>query len=105
MKSSIIARYVLLFGLVAGLLNAAVGQVTPLNRAELAKVQAMLVKNLKGKPTIKSGEKEEIDGGWRITCVADVGSGGEFVFVVTSERSMTLGTIVSQKTGNTGKKS
>jgi F0F1-type ATP synthase delta subunit len=96
MKSSIVARYLLVFSLLTGVLCAAVGEVTPLTRAEVGKVQAMLAKNLKGKPTIKSGEKEEMDGGWKITCVADVGSGGEFVLVMNSERSMTLGTLVSQ---------
>jgi hypothetical protein len=97
MKSSVLARYVLVLGLLTGILRAAVGEVTPLNRGELSKVEAMLAKNLKGKPAIKSGEKEEIDGGWKITCVASVGSGGDFVLVLNSEKSMTLGTIVSQK--------
>jgi hypothetical protein len=97
MKSSTITRYLLVFGLLATVLRAAVGEVTPLTKPELGKVEAMLVKNLKGKPTIKSGEKEELDGGWKITCVAEVGSGGEFVLVLNSEKSMTLGTVVSQK--------
>jgi hypothetical protein len=96
MKLSLLTRYFVIFALVAGLVRAAVGEVTPLSRAELGKVEAMLVKNLKGKPTIKSGQKEELDGGWKITCVADVGSGGEFVLVLNAEKSMTLGTIVSQ---------
>lgn len=97
MKTSLIARYLLVFGLLAGVLRAAVGEVTPLNRGELTKVEAMLAKNLKGKPTIKSGDKEELDGGWKITCVAEVGTGGEFVLVLNAEKSMTLGTVVSQK--------
>jgi len=97
MKSSFILRCILVLGLLTGIVRAAVGEVTPLNRGELTKVEAMLAKNLKGKPAIKSGEKEEIDGGWKITCVATVGSGGEFVLVLNSEKSMTLGTIVSQK--------
>ncbi len=97
MNTSILARYLLVFGLLAGVLCAAVGEVTPLSRAELSKVEAMLAKNLKGKPTIRSGEKEEMDGGWKINCIASVGSGGEFVLVLHSEKSMVLGTIVSQK--------
>ena len=90
------ARYLFVFALLVSFLRAAIGEVTPLSRAELTKVEAMLVKALKGKPTVKSGEKEELDGGWKITCVADVGSGGEFVLVVNSEKSMTLCTVVSQ---------
>ncbi len=97
MKSSVVARYTLIVSLLVGALQAAVGEVSPLSKAELTKVESMLAKNLKGKPAIKSGEKEEIDGGWKITCVANVGSGGEFVLVLNSERSMTLGSIVSQK--------
>jgi F0F1-type ATP synthase delta subunit len=96
MKSSIVARYLIIFSLLVGVLRAAVGEVTPLTKAELTKVEALLTKNLKGKPSVKSGEKEELDGGWKITCVAEVGSGGEFTLVVTSEKSMTLGTVVSQ---------
>jgi hypothetical protein len=96
MKSSLLARFALTFGLVAGIMNAAVGDTSPLSKAELTKVEAMLTKNLKGKPTIKSGTKEELDGGWKITCVADVGSGGEFELVLNAEKSMTLGSIVSQ---------
>src|SRR5688572_17232404 len=101
MKSSVLARYLLAFGLLAGVLNAAVGEVTPLSRAELTKVEAMLAKNLKGKPTIKSGQKEELDGGWKITCVAEVGSGGEFELVLNAEKSLTLGSIVSQNPSKT----
>jgi Shikimate 5'-dehydrogenase C-terminal domain len=97
MKSSLLVRCLFVFGFLAGALHAAVGQVSALNRAELVKVDAILVKNLKGKPTIKSGENEELDDGWKITCVADVGAGGEFVLVLNSEKSMTLGTLVSQK--------
>ena len=95
MKKSI-ACYIVAFGLLAGIARAAVGEVSPLSRAELTKVEAMLAKNLKGKPTIKSGQKEELDGGWKITCVAEVGSGGEFELVLNAEKSMTLGSIVSQ---------
>lgn len=104
MKASLVARYALLVSLFAGALQAAVGEVTPLNKAELAKVQSMLAKNLKGKPAVKSGEKEEIDGGWKITCVADVGSGGEFLLVLNSEKSLTLGSVISQKPNVPAKK-
>lgn len=96
MKLTTLARYFVSLILVAGLVHAAIGEVTQLNRADLTKVEAMLTKVLKGKPTVKSGQKEEIEDGWKITCVADVGSGGEFVLVVTSEKSMTLGSVVSQ---------
>ena len=96
MKSSLLARCVLAFSLLAGIMNAAIGDTSPLSKAELTKVQAMLAKNLKGKPTIKSGTKEELDGGWKIVCVADVGSGGEFELVLNAEKTMTLGSIVSQ---------
>jgi hypothetical protein len=95
MKKSVIC-FLLAFGLLAGIARAAVGEVSQLSRAELTKVEAMLAKNLKGKPTIKSGSKEELDGGWKITCIADVGSGGEFELVLNAEKSMTLGSIVSQ---------
>jgi hypothetical protein len=95
MKKSITC-YLVAFGLLAGIAQAAVGDVSQLSRAELTKVEALLAKNLKGKPTVKSGQKEELDGGWKITCVADVGSGGEFELVVNSEKSMVLGSIVSQ---------
>jgi len=96
MKLPSLARYFVSFALLSGLVHAAIGEVTPLNRADLTKVEAMLTKVLKGKPAVKSGQKEEIEDGWKITCVAEVGSGGEFVLVVTSEKSMTLGSVVSQ---------
>src|SRR3954470_15000603 len=96
MKSSLLARYVLGFALVTGIMNAAVGDTSPLSKAELTKVEAMLAKNLKGKPTIKSRTKQKLDGGWKITCVADVGSGGEFELVLNAEKSLTLGSVVSQ---------
>lgn len=91
-----VARRFVSLALITGLAHAAIGEVTQLNKADLTKVEAMLTKVLKGKPIVKSGQKEEIEDGWKITCVADVGSGGEFVLVVTAEKSMTLGSIVSQ---------
>lgn len=97
MKSPLVARFALVLGLLAGAVQAFAGEVTPLSKAELAKVESLLAKNLKGKPAVKSGEKEAIEGGWRITCVANVGSGGEFVLVLNAENSLTLGSIVSQK--------
>jgi hypothetical protein len=96
MKLSTIARRLFSLALFTGIVHAATGEVTPLSRSDTAKVEAMLTKVLKGKPTVKSGQKEELEDGWKITCVAEVGSGGEFVLVVTSEKSMTLGSIVSQ---------
>lgn len=81
----------------AGSLSAAVGDVTPLNRADLTKVDAILTKLLKGKPTTLSGTKEELDAGWRIACTASVGSGGNYDFVVKAEKTMTLGYIETQK--------
>jgi hypothetical protein len=93
----IVARCLLAFCLLAGLLNAAVGDVSPLSRADIGQVEAVLTKNLKGKPTVQSGTKQEVDGGWKITCVATVGSGGDYDLVVMTEKSMVLGYIESQK--------
>jgi hypothetical protein len=104
MKSSLFTRLVMIAGLLASALPAWAAEATPLTKAELTKVEAMLAKNLKGKPSIKSGEKEAIEGGWKITCVANVGSGGEFVLVLNSETSLTLGSIVSQKPNVSAKK-
>jgi hypothetical protein len=58
--------------------------------------KAVLAKNLKGKPTVQSGTKQEIDGGWKFNVVANVGPGGAFDLVVMTEKSMTLGYIESQ---------
>jgi len=99
MKTSMFVRYLFIFGFLAGVHCSAIAEVTSLNRGELSKVEAVLAKDLKGKPVVKSGEKEELDGGWKITCVADIGSGGEYILVLTTEKSMTLGTVVSQSPG------
>lgn len=93
----IVKRYILAFALSAGLLHAAVGDVTPLSRADISQVEAVLTKNLKGKPSVQSGTKQEVDGGWKINCTATVGSGGTYDLVVMAEKSMTLGYIESQK--------
>ena len=53
---------------------------------------------LKGKPVVHGGRKQEGNGGWKINCRAAVGSGGDFQFVVMTERSLTLGYVESQKT-------
>jgi hypothetical protein len=96
-KNKIVAGSVLAFLLSAGFLNAAVGDVSPLSRAEIGQVEAVLTKNLKGKPSVQNGTKQELDNGWKINCVATVGSGGDFELVVMTEKSMTLGYIESQK--------
>lgn len=95
-KISSIVRWFAISSLSLGLLQAAPGDVTPLNKAELGRVEAVLAKNLKGKPTVQSGTKQEIDGGWKFNVVANVGSGGAFDLVVMTEKSMTLGYIESQ---------
>lgn len=91
-----VARWLVALVLGIGVLHAA-SDPAPLSKADLAKVEAVLTKNLKGKPTVLSGTKQEVDGGWKINCVANVGSGGAFEFVVMTEPNMTLGYIDSQK--------
>jgi hypothetical protein len=80
----------------AGTANAKVGDVTPLSRADLGRVEAMLVKAFKGKPTLQGGTKEELEDGWRVNCVAEIGSGGVFDLVVMAEKTMTLGYVEKQ---------
>jgi len=96
MKSFPVGRYFVVLVIFCSALRAAVGEVSPLTSSDLTKVQSILAKNVKGSPTIKSGQKEELDGGWKITCIAKVGDGGEFLFVLNAEKSMTLGTVVAQ---------
>jgi hypothetical protein len=91
-----VVRWLAAFALCLGIVHAA-GEPTPLSKAELSKVEAVLTKNLKGKPTLQGGTKQQVDGGWKINCVASVGSGGTFEFVVMTELTMTLGYIDNQK--------
>jgi invasion protein IalB len=94
---NIAVRAILALSFGAAVLNAAVGDVTPLSRSEFGQVETVLSKLLKGKPTLLSGTKQEVDGGWRVNCVANVGSGGSYEFVVVTEKTLTLGYIDSQK--------
>ena len=92
----LVVRLALVVALGLGVMQAAVGDVSNLSRADIGKVEAVLSKNLKGKPVVHGGTKQEVDGGWKINCRATVGSGGDFQFVVMTERSMTLGYVESQ---------
>ena len=94
---SIMVRCLFTIAVSTGVLRAAAGDVTPLSRSEIRQVETVLTKNLKGKPTVQSGTKQEVDGGWKISCVATIGSGGAYDLVVMTEKSLTLGYIDSQK--------
>jgi hypothetical protein len=91
-----VVRWLAAFTLCLGIVHAAADP-APLSKAELTKIEAVLTKNLKGKPTLQGGTKQPVDGGWKINCVASVGSGGTFDFVVMTEPTITLGYIESQK--------
>ena len=79
-----------------GLPTRGIGFLLSFMGRETHATKAVLAKNLKGKPTVQSGTKQEIDGGWKFNVVANVGPVGAFDLVVMTEKSMTLGCIESQ---------
>ena len=96
-KNSPVMYWLLALALSVGIMHAASGGVSPLGRADLVKVETILSKALKGKPTVLSGTKQQMEGGWKVICVANVGRGGAYELVVVTEPTFTLGYIESQK--------
>ena len=57
-----------------GLPTRGIGFVLSFMGRETHATKAVLAKNLKGKPTVQSGPKQKIDGGWKFNVVANVGA-------------------------------